>query len=152
MHRRIPFALTLGLMITAVAVAADASKEDHAALQGSWTAVSGEVAGQAVNDEALRVFKIVVQDDKITFAGNESKFAVDASKTPKVIAVTPLAGPRKGKTQRAIYAIENNTFKLCLASDPAKPAPTPPTGFATQPGDGWVLVTFKRDVAPADGK
>jgi uncharacterized protein (TIGR03067 family) len=141
-------ALAIGLFVAAGDVKADSSTEDLAAMQGTWTAISGEVQGQKVTDDAIRVYKIIVKGNTITFMGTlESTFELDVTKTPKVIAVTPLDGPRKGKTQRAIYSLENGIFKVCMASDPAKGNAQPPKELATRPGDGLAIVTLKRDTA-----
>ena len=145
-------ALTIALSLTAVDVKGDAAKNDLAALQGTWVAISGEVQGQKVNDAALRVFKIVIKGTRITFAGNrESTFELDTATSPRLIAVTPLDGPRKGKTQRAIYSVEKDILKLCMPGDPTKEG-LPPREFTTRPGDGYTLVTFKRDTAARAGQ
>ena len=151
MRQLVPATLIAGFLTVTICVADDASEADHVALQGTWTAVSGAVSGQEVTDDALKVFKIVVKGDKMTFAGNESTFALDADHAPRVIAVTPLSGPRKGKTQRAIYSLERNTFRLCMRAEPKENAP-PPEAFETKAGDGLVLVTFQRDAAPPDAR
>lgn len=151
MKSRLLLALATGLFIAADDVKKDASKDDQAAMQGNWTATSGEIQGQKVTDEAIKVFKIVVKGNKITFTGTPgSTFELDATKKPRVIAVTPLDGPRKGKTQRAIYSIDKDTLKLCMSNDRTKDNQPPPKEFATKPGDGLTLITFKRDPAEKD--
>lgn len=145
MPLRILLALVTGLLVVTVDVNANAAGDDAAALQGEWIAISGEVQGQKIADDALYVFQLVIRGNKVTYAGSlESNFELDETSKPKVFSVTPLTGPRKGKTQRAIYSINGDILKVRMSNDPAKSSAQQLQEFATKPGDGTAVVTFKR--------
>lgn len=142
---RVLLGVVMGLLIATSGVNANAAGDDTAALQGEWIAISGEVQGQKIANDALYVFKLVVRGNKVTFAGSlESNFELDETSTPKVVSVTPLTGPRTGTTQRAIYSIKGDILKLRMLNDPAKSNTQQLQEFVTKPGDGTAVVTFKR--------
>ena len=135
--------------VVAVANADDAAKKDVKKLQGKWQAVELQVQGKKAPPEQVKKFRIVIKGDEITFnpdGGNrKSKFKVDPSKSPKTMDMTPLDGPRKGKTILGIYSREKGQLKICIPNSPNKSDITKrPTEFKTASGDGLYLLTFER--------
>jgi uncharacterized protein (TIGR03067 family) len=120
------------------------SNQDFERLQGSWVAISGEADGQRFPEGAMRGFRMFVHADRITFTPQtnqrESKFELHPSKAPKEIVITPLDGPRKGRSQRGLYAFDKGRLKLCVNNE----KDNAPTQFVTKRGDGLRLLVFKR--------
>jgi uncharacterized protein (TIGR03067 family) len=141
--------LVSGLVVAADVPPKDAGKKELEKLQGIWVAVSGEHNGAKAPDAAIKSWKMVVKGNKITFNPQTDNaqvvFELDPTKTPKEFVFTPLDGPRKGESRRAIYSFENELFKLCWDNDEKSPNDKPPTGFSTKQGDGlWILVAKRQ--------
>ena len=132
--------------VVAVANADDAAKKDVKELQGKWQAVELQAQGKKAPPEQVKKFRIVIKGDKITFnpdsENRKSKFKVDPSKSPKAMDMTPLDGPMKGKTIPGIYSLEKGLLKICIPN--GREITKRPTEFKTTPGDGLILLTFKR--------
>lgn len=115
------------------------------ALQGTWTIVSLEVDGQKM--EGSPAAQVVVKGDRFSTssmgAAYEGVVEVDAAQTPKHFNLVFTGGPEKGNTNRGIYELEGDTWRICLntAGGPR------PAGFATAPGSGLALETLRRGVA-----
>jgi uncharacterized protein (TIGR03067 family) len=150
MQSRVLLALAIGLLVAADDPKKNSADDDVAAMQGNWVGILGEIEGKKFGENEIQNFKVVVKGKKMTFpGGREGSFELDASKTPKIISLTPLDGPKKGKTQRAIYSIEKDSLKLCLTNSPAVDDPQPAKEFKTKAGDGLTLIVFKREAAAA---
>jgi uncharacterized protein (TIGR03067 family) len=121
--------------------------------QGTWHAVSAEADGTKLPAEAINGFIMVVEGNTIVFTPKvdkrQSTFAVDPTKSPKQIIFTPLDGPRKGETQRAIYAFEGGQLKLLVNNDPNGKRDAP-TEFSTRRGDGLRLLVLKQAQPKSD--
>ncbi len=125
----------------------DKQKKDEELIQGTWVAVSAEADGQQAPEEAIKDFTLVITADKLIFPGNrQSSYKLDPTKTPKVIAVTPLDGPRKGQAMNNIYRLDGDRLSLCLQNGDGDA----PTEFATKVGDGLRLLILKRKTEDAD--
>jgi len=125
-------------------VAADAG--DAQRLSGAWIAVSTERNGAAADD--LKGHQLTFSGDRFTIRSKgkllyRGTFLVDPSKTPATINFTHTRGEAKGKTWLGIYALERDILKICDNADNL--AKGRPAAFATEPGSGLVLLTFKRE-------
>ena len=143
------------------------SKEDKDKLQGTWRMVTQETDGYRygegrpdVKDNRLVIEKSsitlswatkftlndktgeLVKAETITLAGT---FTLETTQTPKVIVFTwkesPL-NPKEDVPQKAIYAVDGDTLKLCLSSGKNAPAE-----FSANAGSKRALWIFKRDPA-----
>jgi uncharacterized protein (TIGR03067 family) len=125
-------------------VAAD-DKKDSELLQGTWTMVSLEVNGDAVEGDLVDNARLVVKDDSYTpTLGDQtytSKFKMDPSKSPKQMDFTYTDGELKGETVKGIYKLEGDTYTLCRA---LLPDGDRPTDFKTSADSNRILVVWKR--------
>ena len=134
--------LGLGAGASDAASGADGEKS----LQGVWIAAAGERNGAAAGD---------LKGHRLTFSGNrfvirakgkllyQGTFRVDPSKKPATIDFTHTRGEAKGKTWLGVYRLEGDVLKICDNADDL--AQGRPAAFATEPGSGQVLLTFKRE-------
>jgi RNA polymerase sigma factor (sigma-70 family) len=132
-----------------IATAPLAEKTDKENIQGTWKVVSLESEGDTTPKAGLppigmmlvfKADKIVPTDGKIEKGRQHTYRLLDTKKTPKVIELTPLDEPAKGKPQKAIYELKGDRLKLCVQNGDGKP----PTEFATKRGDGLLLLIFER--------
>jgi cyanophycinase len=112
-------------------------------LAGTWVVVATMNGGK--DDAELKDHTATFADGKVTFrskAGKEhtATYTLGASKAPATIDLVPADGPHKGKTLKAIYAIEKNELKLCIG----KEGEDRPTAFSSKAGEETVLLTLKR--------
>src|SRR4051812_40451373 len=111
-------ALPAGLLLS-TGDAADAARGDLARLQGTWRRVSAEVNGKQAPEEELRAARLTVSGDRYTLRGEgpprQGVFKLDPATTPKQLDIVSAAGPNKGKTLRAIYKLEGDSFTYCVA-------------------------------------
>jgi len=122
-------------------------KTDKDKLQGTWSVVSMEVAGEKAPDQVISGSKLTFTGDKVSFKfgpmqPEESTYTIDAGKSPKTIIINPPKGKEKEKAMQGIYTFDgDNTLKICGAEmgDPR------PTDFTTKAGSKNVLITLKRD-------
>ncbi len=114
-------------------------------LQGTWNITSLESNGQAMGEAFVNGAKIIIQGDAFTTvsmgATYKGTFKVDPSRTPKTLDLTFTEGPEKGQTTPAIYELDGDTWKICLAVT----AKNRPKQFATTPGSGHALETLCRE-------
>jgi len=119
-------------------------------LAGTWQAVSYALDGKTASDEDMKRIKLVIdasgkatalRDGKVFIA---STTTIDPTKAPVQIDMTYTEGDSKGRTALGIYKIEDDVLTICRnATD--KPRPTE---FASKPGSGHTLMTYKREKAP----
>jgi uncharacterized protein (TIGR03067 family) len=116
MRRYAVMALVIGLLIAADKKE-DLSKKDLNELQGEWVGVSAEVRGRPVPAELVKDSRMTVQGNKMTFRSGgkttESIFTLDPAKNPKEIDFT--SKDKNGTKTRAIYFLEGDQLKLCIA-------------------------------------
>jgi len=109
----------------------DAVKKEIAKLKGGWSLVGFEMLapnGEKIGPtpEALKEFKMVITDDKISIRRRladgtyertkeepDVMFKVNPGKTPKEIDMIPINGEGKGKTIKGIYSLEGDTLRFC---------------------------------------
>ena len=131
------------VILAAAAPAVDADDKDS--LQGAWTAVSAEQNGRAAED--VKRHELTFTGDRFTIRAKgklvyQGGYRLDPSKNPAAIDFAHAEGREKGKRWLGIYLLEGDGLKICdNADDPRKARPA---AFATEPGSGWVLVSFKR--------
>jgi uncharacterized protein (TIGR03067 family) len=126
-----------------VAVTA-AEPDDDKAMQGTWTPVMAELAGQATPEAALKliVLKIVAGKYEVSVGGklDRGTCALDTTVKPKGMTLMGTEGPNQGKTFRCIYELEGDTLRVCYDLSGQKA----PTDFKTAPGTPLYLVTYTR--------
>jgi uncharacterized protein (TIGR03067 family) len=144
MKRLFLLALVAGLFLVATGPAAKEGSSDKDKLQGSWGLVSVEVNKQPLTMDQLKAARLVVEGDRYSFTLGkthlELTYKLDATKTPRRIDLTVLAGPQKGKTFHGIYKLRGDTYTVCRPIEPDKGRPT---DFATEPDSGLMLVVWK---------
>jgi uncharacterized protein (TIGR03067 family) len=145
--------LFAGLLIAVAASANDGPpKDDLAKLNGTWLTVSLVNDGKTLVDEKTPpkqepTTKLVYDGNTwMVKVGNKTvakgTFKIDAAKSPKEIDIFDESGVKNEKTKLAIYEIDGDTYKYCLA-----PAGKPrPTEFASKEGNGHSLGVSKREV------
>jgi uncharacterized protein (TIGR03067 family) len=110
-------------------------------LQGTWMVESLEVDGQSLPPGDAQV---VVEGDGFTTSGMGAAYQgtlrVDASKTPFALDMVFTAGPESGNTNRGIFEVAGDVWKLCLNMTGGER----PAEFATAPGSGTALETLRR--------
>ena len=145
-----PHSLTIlaAILLTAAAGAWGGSAQtSDERLQGTWGILSLEVNGESISVDKIQEARLTIQGDKYSFRLGEMRldmtYQVDAGKQPRTLDMTVTAGPMKGKTYHAIYAMENGTLKICrhLEADKARP-----TQFASQRDSGLMVIVWKRVV------
>ena len=125
---------------------ARAADEAQKKLQGTWTATKAERDGKAADDVvghrlsfSGKRFQIESKDGKPFYAGT-IRVAVGVS--PATIDFEHTEGTLKGKTWKAIYALDGDTLRICDNApnlDKARP-----TAFEAKSGSGYLLITFTR--------
>jgi uncharacterized protein (TIGR03067 family) len=106
-------------------VAAEDSKTDLRALDGTWDVVSIEVAGRKVEVGKGSPDKIVIKDGKLTIWAQEKPFAIfkdgelelDSKKTPKEIDIVLPDGLRIP----GIYELKDKELKIVIPKAPNSP-------------------------------
>ena len=140
--------LLIGLAVFAVVTISaqenEAAKRDQAALQGTWTMVSGERDGQAFPSGYLTNSERVVKGDEttVTVQGRlfmEAKFSLDPSKSPKTIDYAISGGRYEGQNMQGIYELNGDQVKFCFST----PGKERPSGFVTKPDDGRTMSVWK---------
>lgn len=132
----------------------DASGEEMAKLQGTWTAVSAERDGKMISEEEVKKLdlRLTIKDDEFMWMPLASKgpehfphghFKLDTTKKPKAIDLTIdlLFSPaKKTSTVLGIYEFDGDSLRLLKAL----PDQGRPTEFRTTAKSGLEVITFKR--------
>lgn len=143
-------ALLLALPIALLPAVAAGQKDDAAAkelakLQGTWKRVSAEVDGKKASAGELKGATLTVSGDRYTLKqGSETRtgtLRLDPTKTPKHLDIVSGAGPNKGKSLLAIYELDGDTFRYCVAP----PGKARPAEFSGKAGSGHSLFVNKRE-------
>jgi RNA polymerase sigma factor (sigma-70 family) len=140
----------------AAAQARGAKTDDVRQFQGNWLLVEFEFNGAKAPKEQVEALKVrwKVQGDKVTEhirdKTREMKLTLDASKQPKSLSLTVVAGmggeffpggTEKGAIVPGIYRIEADTLTICINAKGGKELPDE---FKTQKDDPWVIYVLKR--------
>jgi uncharacterized protein (TIGR03067 family) len=123
----------------------EAIKKDRKRYEGTWRVASLVIDGTEVA-EADKILVVTKADGSwlVKFDGKEvagGTSTIDPTAKPKAFDLKVTQGPSAGKTVLGIYEGEQDSRKLCLAN----PDERRPTVFASKPGSGLTLVTFKRE-------
>jgi uncharacterized protein (TIGR03067 family) len=128
------------LAIFVAALARPVAAEDAVNIDGRWTIVSVEFAG--ANVPGLKAAEVVFADGEKLLTLPDGRiekgtYKLDASKRPRQIDSKTES---KSGTEEGIYAIEEDTLRLCLAT-----AGGPrPAEFATLQGTDQILIILRR--------
>jgi uncharacterized protein (TIGR03067 family) len=132
----------------------NASKEDVAKLQGTWTAVSIERDGKSLSDEEVKKLDILLtfKSDKFMLMPLASRgpehfpngtFRIYTTSKPKAIDLTtnlPFSIVNKNTHSLGIYEVDGDTLKLLQG----RPDQERPTEFKTMPKSDLEIIVFKR--------
>ena len=139
--------LTAWAVAGTLLLAGDAdAKKDRTALQGTWKVTLSVSKGDKVPDEDLRDLYLIFKGDVIlTQEGGKSEetfsFKLDPTKKVKEIDLTLKVGPQKGRTDRAIYSIEDDVLRICIQTNKDSPRPTE---FRSPAGSELWLVVLQK--------
>jgi RNA polymerase sigma factor (sigma-70 family) len=106
-------------------------------LQGSWAAVSMNMAGMPVPGAQAQV---TFKDNQMTLSDTTGTFRIDAAKDPMQLDWTV-----QGVAIPYIFKLRGDEFTLCVMQGPGGPANDAlprPTDFSPQPGK--IIMIFKR--------
>lgn len=144
MRRKVIVVFLLHAIACHAAADERANKEEAAKLQGTWNFVALEIGGMKLPAEALSGSKLVIKDNAfamesvgVTYKGT---FKIDVSKKPKTLDLNFTEGPENGNTALAIYELDGDKWKICLAVT----SKDRPLEFAAKPGTGFALETLQR--------
>jgi uncharacterized protein (TIGR03067 family) len=122
----------------------DTARTDAERLQGTWSVVSLEMDGQSLPEAMLADGRIEVEGDRFRSlnmgAVYEGTMSLDPAARPRTFDLVFTQGPEKGNTNRGIYEIKGDQWKLCLATR----GDARPTAFATRPATGHALQVLRR--------
>jgi uncharacterized protein (TIGR03067 family) len=124
--------------------AKDDAKSELKKLQGKWTPTAVVIDGNEIPKDEVKG-ELVIKDNKYSYAtgGGETgagTLTLDPSKKPKHMDAVPSEGSAQGKTVEQIYELAGDVLKICLPTGEGKR----PTGFKSDAGSGWFLITYKR--------
>ena len=134
--------LCFAVVISPAVFAAD--QLDAKAIEGSWTPIMAELAGQPMPDAVLKTISLKLADGKYeAMSGGHpdyGTYSLDAASLPKGMTVTGTNGPNNGKTFPCIYELKGDTLRICYDLSGAKQ----PSEFKTVAGTKLYLVTYGR--------
>jgi uncharacterized protein (TIGR03067 family) len=135
-----------GFALAADAPSDEAIKKDFKRLEGTWTVVSAEQDGQALDRIKGGILKITDQNFYIkTKSGTEMKgdLRIDPAKKPKTMDLAHQEGLLRDKTWQGIYEVAGDDLKICyVEADKDKERPAE---FTTSQDSNRLLVVLKRD-------
>lgn len=137
-------ALALAATFRPGACAESKIDKDLDALQGTWISESIEAMG--LKGDNNEVWEFIVKGDQISLKTQGKvaavvNFKLDPTLQPKLIDLTFTEGFPKGQTWEGIYALDGDTFKLCIA----RMEKERPSAFVTKPDLNTVLIVLKRE-------
>jgi uncharacterized protein (TIGR03067 family) len=125
---------------------AAAAKQGAAELQGKWKLLSLEIDGTAI-DLGDAQPRWVIKGNKVRYGGEElGQLIVDPTATPKIVDLS-FAHPKK--VYEAIYAIDQDTLKICLNKQ-TEGVKERPADFSTKDKKNLRLLVFQRDKTEGD--
>lgn len=113
-----------------------------AGIEGRWRPLQAELDGEAAPMEVLERTEVEFAGGRYAvrfgpFTADEGTFALDAAAGQCTLRGTQ--GPNAGKTIPCLYELEDGELRVCYGLDGERPS-----AFATQPGSGTYLVTYRR--------
>ena len=114
-------AQTAGASAARPAAATDSFK-DQAALQGTWRVVAELVGGNATGED-ISGHRMVLDGQRYTIRNGErdimsGTFKLDPAPSPRAIDLECDRGPAAGHTTLAIYEVNGDKLKICIADGP----------------------------------
>jgi uncharacterized protein (TIGR03067 family) len=142
-------ALLAALLVSADDPKAEALRREVARHQGAWAVTSFVREGKASPKELVDSIVRVVEGDHVVWKRDGKSFAgttvaLDPSKDPATIDVTPDGGPSRGERVLGIYQLDGDALTICMA-DPGRDRPR---AFEAPEGSKQTLMTFRRDRKP----
>src|SRR6185503_1057496 len=99
----------IGLAIAMLMGSAAGALDDTKAIQGMWSPVKAELAGQPMTEALLKTINLKLENGKYeVFVGgtpDKGTYTIDSTTAPKSMTVTGTEGPNRGKTFPAIYEL-----------------------------------------------
>ena len=133
-----------GLMALAVQASLAAEASDSRLLDGAWTPVKAELAGQPMPEAVLKTISLKLHQGiyEVFVAGQPDKgtYSVNASTKPRSMTIKGTEGPNQGKTFPAIFEITNGMLRVCYDLSGKKR----PSEFKTLEGTQLYLVDYRR--------
>jgi uncharacterized protein (TIGR03067 family) len=143
MKRYVVTALVAGLLL-APDTKQDDAKKDKEALQGTWRAVTLEVAGMSLPAKE-GVLLVIEKDTAVMKIGDtvhwRGTFKLDPAQKPKAIDFTLTEGDGKDKVELGIYEVSDDSLKWATSVPGGK---TRPNEFSTDK-TSHRLFTFKKE-------
>lgn len=117
-------------------------------LQGVWKIISLEMDGKALTGSGM----VSIKGNKFVSTGMGAEYEgtvkVNASAVPKTFDLKFTTGPEKGNTNRGIYELTGDRWKICLATRGA----ARPKVFTAPPGTGIVVEVLERSSETEEAK
>jgi uncharacterized protein (TIGR03067 family) len=113
-------------------------------LTGTWQSTSYALDGKKASDDDMKKIQLVFDAEGNTKALNDGKLflasstKIDPTANPASIDITFTGGEGKG-TALGIYKVEDGVLTICRSA-PGKPRPTE---FASEPGSGLTLMSYR---------
>jgi uncharacterized protein (TIGR03067 family) len=148
MIHRFLYVSLLWVLATGPVRSDDATKEELARLEGTWTVVKAEVRGMSLLEKDKPAPKLVIKGGKVTSdarrgpdGGLELSKALDPTRKPKTVTLT-----LEGRIQfYGIYELDGDEFRVCGdgvdTATEKNPDGRRPKVFDSNKG---VLIVFKR--------
>ena len=148
--RRVLTCITLAttvLTAPALATGGDPPRGDLAKLQGTWTVVSGERDGKTMDKSRIEGRQVVIHGTSFVDENKTKKetlargtLTLDETKSPRQVDAKFDFGELTGKSCKAIYEINGDTFRTCTGVE----GDERPTSFKTQPATGQMMFEYRR--------
>lgn len=121
-------------------------RKDKERLQGTWKVIAAESKGEKVPAKELNDLFLIFEDDMIQVQEDKKKqdrytYRLTPDRKPKEIDFAYTKGPKKGRTDRAIYLFQGDRLTFCIQEDEAQPRPKE---FNTEPDTALFLVVLER--------
>ncbi|HSI11734.1 MAG TPA: TIGR03067 domain-containing protein [Chthoniobacter sp.] len=143
MNRRLlPVALLALLAHTFTSIS---RADDLKAMEGTWTVVSAEAGGEAVESDDLKALVVTISGDHYTAKLKEEMEAgtvkLDETQKLKTMDATKTEGFEAGQVIKAVYELKDDTLRVCYAMDGGER----PTELATNNSSQWLLIIYQRE-------
>jgi uncharacterized protein (TIGR03067 family) len=116
-------------------------------MAGTWRAVAYSLRGEPPSAEDLKKVKLTIDPTGLAIASSDGQVfiagttSIDPTTHPMRIDITFTEGDAKGGTALGIYKIEDDILTIRRAA----PGQSRPSDFASPPGSGVTLMTYKRE-------